>query len=143
MYEGYRAEFNLTSRENEVLGAGYDSGAVEPTPSAAAEFGEFRGKIEAGRAVGAKAGRYADWLVSTMNIKTPGEQEAAIRAVPDPHPFSAKPLKNGPFLDDTFATAKFIALLKCVQHQKCRAEGYLKKKVKAGSGAPAIFKVRF
>ncbi|CAN0181071.1 unnamed protein product, partial [Laminaria digitata] len=127
VYKGHCAEADLARREEEVL----------------AEFDDLEGKIEAGRAANAKICRYADWLVSTVNTRTSAEQEAAEGGVPGPHPSSVNPLKDGPFPDDTAATADFDAVINCVQRHKCRPEGYCKKKVRPGGGAPAVFKCRF
>ena len=81
--------------------------------------------------------------MSTTNTRTSAEREAVPGGIPDPHPSSVNPLREGPFQNESAATEDFDGIANCVQRQKCRPEGYCKKKVSAGAGVPAAFKCRF
>lgn len=88
--------------------------------------------------------RYNDWFVSTTNARSPDEQVArAGGGVPDPHPCAVNAYSGGAVADENVVRDDLDGLLNCCQCLKCRPEGYCKKKVRAGGGAPAEFKSRF
>ena len=81
--------------------------------------------------------------MSTTNTRTSAEWEAAPGGIPDLHPSSVNPLREGSSENESAATDDFDGIANCVQRHKCRPKGYCKKKVSAGAGVPAAFKCRF
>ena len=72
--------------------------------------------------------RYADWLISTSNTRSPQQQaERAGDGVPDPHPCSVNPFTEGPVDDDYALREDLDGLINCCQRHVCRPEGYCKK----------------
>ncbi|CAM9347312.1 unnamed protein product, partial [Ectocarpus sp. 12 AP-2014] len=76
--------------------------------------------------------RYADWLISTVNTRSPEERAAHPGGVPDPHPYSVNPFKHGPVSDDATGRADIDGLINCCQRHVCRPEGNCKRAGRQG-----------
>ena len=130
-------------KQNDFLGSDCNGGAVEWFEGVESEVQQLEELISKGRVAEKILGRYADWLVSTMNTRAREEQDLAPGDVPDPHCSSVNSLREGPFEDVSAATVDVDGVFSCIQGHKGRPEGYYKRKTNAGTGAAAVIKCRF
>ena len=120
-----------------------DGSTVELPEGIEAELQQLEEVISSGRGAEDKIFRYADCLVSTTSTRISTDREAGPGGIPDPHPSSVNPLREGSFQNESAADDDFDGVVNCVQRHKCRPDGYCRRKVSAGAGIPAAFKCRF
>ena len=76
-----------------------------------------------GQAADSKVCGYTDWLISTVNTRSPEERAAHPGGLPDPHPYSVNLFKHGAVSDGAAGRADVDGLINFCQRHVCRPEG--------------------
>ncbi|CAM9499968.1 unnamed protein product [Ectocarpus sp. 12 AP-2014] len=123
-YEGRKAAERLEAAEGLAAGQG---GIGDEEERQALERA-----VADGKTADSKVCRYADWLISTVNTRSPEERAAYTGGVPDPHPCSVNSFKHGPVSDEATGRADIDGLINCCQRHVCRPEGYCRRAGRQG-----------